>query len=560
MKAYKLLLLLPLLLASCGTTDTSGSISDSSGSNDTPTAPETSTLPENAFVNEKVEYKISDDNYRNFYEIFVSSFADSNGDGIGDLNGITTKLDYLHDLGYTGIWLTPIFDSPTYHKYDAKDYFKIDPTFGTMDDLKNLVSKAHSLDIKVILDGVFNHSSNTNRWFEKALLAHSKKLEGKPLDEEEKNFENLYRFFDTQQEADASYCRYSRAGGNDFFYECNFDNGMPEFNFDSEYTYTLIESIIDFYMSPEIDIDGFRLDAVKYFKLNNVEENVKILSRINKMVKDNDPNGYVIGECYDSSPVIKNYYKSDVDSYFWFPATYDSGMFRTAMTDYNGGNKGYYYRGLVEMENASGDHIPAPFLDNHDMSRLSMTNDPYEVTKFRLGMLATLKGTTFHYYGDEIGMSSIVGHGDANYRTHYYWDDETHEMETNDAPGASPQVQNHPGAKQQLADENSILNYTKKVNHLRLAYPFIARGETVLPDESDDNLNNKASQGLMIVKKKYQQKNYKIVLNFAAKKEHTYDVGNYTPKAVVTLRNDQYAIYKDSLLTLPAYSIAVLEE
>ena len=93
---------------------------------------------------------IKDDNYRNYYEIFVYSYADSNGDGIGDLKGISDQLDYIENLGYTGIWLTPIFKSPTYHKYNASDYFTIDPQFGTMGDLETLINKAHARNIKVI--------------------------------------------------------------------------------------------------------------------------------------------------------------------------------------------------------------------------------------------------------------------------------------------------------------------------------------------------------------------------------------------------------------------------
>jgi len=99
------------------------------------------------------------------YEIFVRSFADSNGDGIGDLNGITMKLPYLKNLGIEAIWLTPICPSPTYHKYDVTDYKAIDPEYGTMDDFKNLVYQAHILNIKVICDLVPNHTSSKHPWF-----------------------------------------------------------------------------------------------------------------------------------------------------------------------------------------------------------------------------------------------------------------------------------------------------------------------------------------------------------------------------------------------------------
>ena len=109
----------------------------------------------------KYEHKLNivDDNYRNYYEIFVYSFYDSNGDGTGDLNGVTQKLDYIQDMGFNGIWLMPIMPSDTYHKYDVKNYCEIDPKYGTIDDFKTLVGEAHKRGINVVIDMVINHTS-----------------------------------------------------------------------------------------------------------------------------------------------------------------------------------------------------------------------------------------------------------------------------------------------------------------------------------------------------------------------------------------------------------------
>ncbi len=104
-----------------------------------------------------------------YYEIFVRSFADSNGDGIGDLNGITAKLDYLKWLGVSGIWLTPIYPSASYHGYDITNYFAINPQLGTMADFHRLLREAHARGIKVLIDMVLNHTSDRNPWFEQAL-------------------------------------------------------------------------------------------------------------------------------------------------------------------------------------------------------------------------------------------------------------------------------------------------------------------------------------------------------------------------------------------------------
>ncbi len=103
-----------------------------------------------------------------FYEIFVRSFNDSDGDGVGDFNGITQKLDYLQELGITAIWLMPIFPSPSYHGYDVTDYYDVNPQYGTMDDFKNLVAEAHKRDINIIIDLVINHTSDQHPWFKEA--------------------------------------------------------------------------------------------------------------------------------------------------------------------------------------------------------------------------------------------------------------------------------------------------------------------------------------------------------------------------------------------------------
>jgi len=98
------------------------------------------------------------------YEIFVQSFSDSNGDGIGDFNGVTEKLDYIKELGANAIWFMPIMPSPTYHKYDVTDYKAVHPDYGTMADFKRLLDEAHKRDIKVVIDMIINHTGTDHPW------------------------------------------------------------------------------------------------------------------------------------------------------------------------------------------------------------------------------------------------------------------------------------------------------------------------------------------------------------------------------------------------------------
>lgn len=131
----------------------------------------TEDLMENAKVN------LPKDKYNTYYQIWIGSFCDSNNDGIGDIQGIISKLDYINDgddstdtdLGYTGIWLSPMMPSPSYHKYDVKDYYNIDPQFGTLDDFDQLIKECDKRGIDVIIDFVPNHCSNEHPWFKKLL-------------------------------------------------------------------------------------------------------------------------------------------------------------------------------------------------------------------------------------------------------------------------------------------------------------------------------------------------------------------------------------------------------
>ena len=113
----------------------------------------------------ETEQNIIGDDYCNWYEIFVYSFCDSNGDGIGDLNGVTEKLDYVAGMGFNGIWLMPIMPSPSYHKYDVTDYYQVDPQYGSLEDMKALLSAAHERGMRVIIDLPVNHSSDKCPWF-----------------------------------------------------------------------------------------------------------------------------------------------------------------------------------------------------------------------------------------------------------------------------------------------------------------------------------------------------------------------------------------------------------
>ena len=173
---------------------------------------------------QKLTENIPNDNVRNWYEIFIYSFADSDGDRIGDFKGATEKLDYVRDLGFTGIWLMPIMPSPSYHKYDVSDYYDIDPQYGTLDDFKAFLARAHELDIKVTIDLVVNHTSNLHPWFQSSKTGA----------------DSPYRDYYNWQDKGGS--GYEKIG--DSYYECRFVSTMPDLNLDSDAVRSEISNIM----------------------------------------------------------------------------------------------------------------------------------------------------------------------------------------------------------------------------------------------------------------------------------------------------------------------------
>ena len=213
------------------------------------------------------------DNARVFYEIFVGAFSDSDGNGIGDLRGIINRMDYLNDgdpdsglsLGIEGIWLTPIFVSPSYHKYDVTDYYRIDAQFGSPEDLKELIRLCHERNVLLILDLPLNHTGRGNAWFEAFRQAHEKEDEADPY----YDFYTYYR----EGEAAPEDRRFAKLAGTDVLYECNFSEDMPELNFENPAVRQELLKIAKYYLS--LGADGFRFDAAKYPYLGNNEKNVE---------------------------------------------------------------------------------------------------------------------------------------------------------------------------------------------------------------------------------------------------------------------------------------------
>lgn len=506
-----------------------------------------------------VSTNIIEDNYRNYYEIFVRSFNDSDMDFIGDLNGVTNKLDYIKDLGYNGIWLMPINPSDSYHKYDVNDYYDVDKSYGTLDDLKNLIVECHKRGIKLIIDLVLNHSGKANPYFKKACSAYDKYLKGLPLSSEEEKYKDFYVFFPNKESVPSGITAYKAGTNYDFYYEGNFSSNMPEFNCDSIYVREEFKNIMKFYL--DLGIDGFRLDAVKYFYLNNNAKSIEFLKWLNLTVKTMKPNAYIVGECFDGYDLVDKYYDSGVDSFFNFSTSVAYASISGVINGTNPEGRGInsYYNSLISNYNiGNGQGIPAPFIDNHDMPRYTYQSN-LEKNKFTFGLLAMMNGTIFSYYGDEVGLyGSNKGYNnvDQNVRIPIQWGDFAN-LDCSVINGVTNKLYPYPTVSEQLEDANSILNYYKKVLLLRNQNPEIARGKIELITKE------KEDRKILFISKTYNGSKIGIIFNFSEYENINIDYKLYGFNKVIgqAVINSSYYVgeQRDGSIVIPPYSIVILK-
>ncbi len=341
------------------------------------------------------------------YQIFVASFKDSNGDGMGDIRGIIDSLDYLEDLGTQVLWLTPIQQSDSYHGYDISDYYAVDPKFGTEDDYRELLYKAHERGMKVVMDLVLNHTSKNNVWFEKSQWAINS--QGGETDDTGIEWRNVYSWkyeTDKIQKYNAKTGSYEtitvledslsenpswyRDGESHYYYYGKFGSGMPEINYEYQPTRNLVKDMAKYWLS--FGLDGFRLDAVKHIYMKDevsstgsdiiikdvgtkrafddergdyVEKDFDYSSDVNKNITwwkefANDlkgvfPNCFLVGENFDGWGTRTAPYYQALDSQFDFANYYHIVQYLYANPEHyglkaqgNGGASGYSYNEPLE--------------------------------------------------------------------------------------------------------------------------------------------------------------------------------------------------------------------
>lgn len=474
-----------------GTVDTAGSSADdesagSSGEAGTEATP----IQMREDVTDTIPLQVIDDNYRTYYEVFVYSFYDSDGDGIGDLQGLISKLDYINDgddttdtdLGCNGIWLMPVHPSPTYHKYDVVDYYAIDPVYGTLEDFQEFLSACEKRGIKVIMDLVLNHSSSKHPWFIQA-CDYLKGLGDKEPDVSECPYFEYYHFSKEQGKG------YYPVEGTKWYYEGQFWSEMPDLNLDSEALKGEIEKITEYWL--DMGVGGFRLDAVKEYYTEGQQENIEFLRWLTDVVKGQKEDAYLVGEAWLNINEYAKYYESGMDSLFNFAFAGAEGIIAKVV---NGSSADRYGSGVASLKDTFGqyneNYIDAPFYTNHDMARSAgyyVGENAMERVKLAGAMNLLMGGSSFLYYGEELGMK---GSGkDENKRAPMYWSKNTALEGMCDGPADMDDFEmKYDSLEEQEQDASSIYQYYKKAIKVRNQNPEIARGETeYMADVSNEN-------------------------------------------------------------------------
>lgn len=524
------------------------------------------TKREDEISTKKNDENIIDDNYRTYYEVFLYSFFDSDGDGIGDINGLIEKLDYINDgdpntdtdLGFNGIWLMPIMPSDTYHKYDVKDYYDIDPQYGTLEDFKNLLNECDKRGIKLIIDLVVNHSSDNHPWFQSA----KKSLAIEPCEQEECAYEELCRVHNPYVdyynfiEGDPQTGGYYGVGVDDWHFQSSFTSNMPDLNLKNHELRGELEDIMEFWL--DMGVGGFRLDAALHFQEENTEKNVEVLKWINDFVKSKDEDNYIVAEVWTNFSTFARYYESGIDSVFNFAFATEGGKIVKTLNYIGPANSAQSFaKGMKEVQEGIAKYsdagIDAPFFTNHDSARAAgFFPDNINKVKMAAGMNLMMSGNVFTYYGEELGMS---GSGrDENKRAPMYWSVTNTKGMTNGPSDMETVTHNYATVEEQIEDPLSIYNYFKNAVRLRNENPEIARGKIDIIDEVVD-------EDICAITKSYNDSTIIVLYNISEEtKEVTISKEDYDYSDIrgyLTVDETPVSLEEDKVI-MPAYSIVIL--
>lgn len=467
-----------------------------------------------------------------FYEIFVRSFYDSDGDGIGDLRGVIQKLDYLNDgdptttddLGVTGIWLMPVFPSPSYHGYDVTDYRDINPDYGTIADFRTLVSEAHARGIKIIIDFVGNHTSDQHPWFQASASNSSKR--------------DWYLWNSSQPDYQGPWGQQVWHERNNSYYYGIFWGGMPDLNFKNTAVSNEIKNTIRYWYE-DIGVDGFRIDAVKHWieegsQQENTASTLSWWRQFFAFQKKLNPALMTVGEAWTSTQNIAPYSDHRLDYCFEFDLAY------AIINTVNNRNASGLRNKVNEINSTYEAGQFGSFLTNHDQDRsFSQFGQNTSKAKLAASILLSLPGVPYLYYGEEVGM--IGRKPDENIRKPMQWSADSQAGFTTGQSWQAPNLNfTEANVADQLLEDNSLLKHYQKWIGLRTNYPALSTGtyqeinSTISAVYSFLRQHQESNTTLLLVHNTGTERDsFPISLNSSTLSEGTYNLRDLITKNII---------------------------
>lgn len=377
-----------------------------------------------------------------FYQIWPRSFYDTTGDGHGDFNGMTAKLPYLSELGIDAIWLTPMFEAPSYHGYDFTEFYQVESDYGTMADFERFLNEAEARDIKVILDLVINHISREHEWFRLSA----------------ERVEPYSDYFIWREDLPAVGKGWGHAWGtNDLpeavwhfdetrgeYYYAAFGATQPDLNLEHPDVIEEMKTMAKFWLDK--GVDGFRLDAVRFVIERGPEgqadlpETIDYWQDFNAFVKSVNPEAYLVGEAWVDIPVAAKYWGDGkgLDQGFDFEFGYivldllqqglaTEAQFGTMSQQSGQMSDGELHPLAANVQRRLDSGAPlaffTPFLTNHDQDRVAFQLQENQAkAKQAAALLFSSPGTKYIYYGEEIGLTQQQSGHDVYKRAPMLWD------------------------------------------------------------------------------------------------------------------------------------------
>lgn len=484
------------------------------------------------------------------YEVFVLAFADGDGDGKGDFKGLTDKLDYLDDLGINGIWLMPIMNSPTYHKYDVTDYKSIHPDYGTTEDFKRFVSEAHKRDIKVVVDLILNHTGTEHPWFKEAIKGPENPFRDYYVWAKKDSIRNQISKKTTSFDSD-NITQWHAVNGDTLAeqYYGFFWGGMPDLNFDNPKVRQEFTDIGKFWLT-DMNVDGFRLDAAKHiFPSDRANDNHNFWIEFRSEMQKIKPDVYLVGEVWSDAKNVAPYLKG-LPSLFNF----DMGYAITATV-----NAGLDTVGLIRKYKEISDYykqsttsyIDATFLKNHDQNRiLSELGNDMAKMRVATGIYLTLPGTPYIYYGEEIGMLGVKP--DEYIREPFVWDfDKKDKYQTSwEQPKYSTPETVKP-LSTQIKDDGSLYNFYKELIHHRNESRALTEGEI-------ENANLNIAELVSFIRR--YKNDELLVINNVSDVEITVPLtGDLSKFDDIDFDSTHKAALQNNEVKIPAYATLILK-